>query len=55
MRVISRKELFEDVWTRPLSVIAPEYGVSDVGLRKNCDRADIPTPGRGIGRKSPPA
>src|SRR3954469_25513429 len=47
MRTISREALFEDTWTRPLSTIAPEYGISDVGLRKICDRHDIPTPGRG--------
>jgi hypothetical protein len=51
MKEISRQALFEDVWTRPLSTIAPEYGLSDVGLRKICDRADIPTPGRGFWAK----
>ncbi len=51
MRTVSRQALFEDVWSRPLSVIAPEYGLSDVGLRKICDRADIPTPGRGYWAK----
>lgn len=47
MKTISRQALFEDVWTRPLSTIAPEYGISGAGLRKFCDRAGIPTPGRG--------
>jgi hypothetical protein len=51
MKEVSRQALFEDVWTRPLSTIAPEYGLSDVGLRKICDRADIPTPGRGYWAK----
>lgn len=51
MRTVARQALFEDVWTRPLSIIAPEYGLSDVGLRKICDRADIPTPGRGYWAK----
>jgi hypothetical protein len=51
MATISRTDLFEEVWTRPLSAIAPEYGLSDVGLRKICDRADIPTPGRGYWAK----
>lgn len=47
MKTISRIALFEDVWTRPLSRIAAEFGVSDTALRKMCDRHDIPTPGRG--------
>lgn len=47
MPVLARIALFEDVWKRPLREIAAELGVSDVGLRKICDRHDIPTPGRG--------
>jgi hypothetical protein len=47
MTVITREALFVDVWTRPLTELAADYGVSDVGLRKICDRHDIPTPGRG--------
>lgn len=47
MKTISRAALFEDAWTRPLSRIAAEFGVSDTALRKMCDRHDIPTPGRG--------
>ena len=47
MKTISRDALFKDVWTRPLSRIAAEFGVSDTALRKMCDRHDIPTPGRG--------
>jgi hypothetical protein len=43
----SREALFRDAWTRPLSRIAAEFGVSDTALRKMCDRHDIPTPGRG--------
>jgi hypothetical protein len=47
MRSISREDLFKDAWTRPLSRIAAEFGVSDTALRKTCDRHDIPTSGRG--------
>jgi hypothetical protein len=47
MKTISREALFADAWTRPLSRIAAEFGVSDTALRKMCDRHDIPTPGRG--------
>lgn len=47
MTVMSRQALFEAAWQRPLTDIAAEFGISDVGLRKICDRHDIPTPGRG--------
>lgn len=47
MTVLSRQALFEAAWQRPLTDIAAELGISDVGLRKICDRHDIPTPGRG--------
>ena len=47
MTVMSRQALFEAVWQRPLTDIAAEVGITDVGLRKLCDRHDIPTPGRG--------
>ncbi len=47
MTVMSRQALFDATWQRPLTEIAAELGVTDVGLRKICDRHEIPTPGRG--------
>lgn len=47
MAVKSRQALFEAAWQRPLTALAAELGVTDVGLRKICDRHEIPTPGRG--------
>ena len=44
---LSRKELYELVWSEPMKILAPRFGISDVGLRKACDRAEIPTPGPG--------
>lgn len=35
------------VWREPLSRLAPELGVSDVGLAKICDRLEIPRPPAG--------
>jgi len=43
----SREALFDLVWTRPLSLVAKEYGLSTNGLSKICDRLLIPYPGRG--------
>jgi hypothetical protein len=44
---LSRKELYELVWSEPIKVLAPRFGISDVALRNTCARAEIPTPERG--------
>jgi len=44
---ISRRELYEQVWTEPMSTLAKRYCISDVGLAKICKRNGIPRPGRG--------
>lgn len=40
---MSREALYDLVWQRPLSRLAKEFGISDVGLRKICHQHDIPT------------
>lgn len=44
---MSREELFNAAWDRPLTTVAAELGVTSTALKKTCDRHDIPTPGRG--------
>jgi hypothetical protein len=44
---VTRAELYQLVWTTPMSHLASEFGVSDVALAKTCKRWDIPRPGRG--------
>jgi len=44
---LSRKELYELVWSEPMRILAPRFGISDVALKKACARAEIPTPGLG--------
>jgi hypothetical protein len=44
---LSRKELYELVWSEPLKLVAPRFGISDVALKKACARAEVPTPGLG--------
>lgn len=44
---LTREELYEHVWSEPVSRLAPEYGLSDVGLAKICREMRIPLPGRG--------
>jgi hypothetical protein len=47
MTVMTRQALFEAAWERPLTEIAEDLGLTSTGLKKICDRHDIPTPGRG--------
>lgn len=42
-----RAKLLEEVWSEPVQVVAPRYGLSDVGLKKLSTRLQIPTPLRG--------
>lgn len=48
---LTRKELYEKVWSLPMRTLAKEFGLSDVGLKKTCKRHDIPTPGVGYWAK----
>lgn len=43
----TRQQLYELVWSEPISVVAKRVGISDVGLRKNCVAMNIPVPERG--------
>jgi hypothetical protein len=44
---LSRKELYDLIWSTPIHRLAGRYGLSDVGLAKVCRRMDIPRPPRG--------
>jgi hypothetical protein len=48
---ISRKELYELIWSEPITTLARQFGISDVGLAKVCRRSDIPAPPRGYWAK----
>jgi hypothetical protein len=45
--VLSREDLYELAWSKPISELAKDFGISDVGLAKRCKRLGIPLPGRG--------
>ncbi len=47
MRTITRESLYEQVWKKPLKDLAAEYGLSDVGLAKICERLEVPRPPQG--------
>jgi hypothetical protein len=44
---LSRRELHDLVWSEPLKTLCARFSISDVALRKTCQRAMIPTPERG--------
>jgi hypothetical protein len=48
---VSREALYEEVWADPVTVVAPRYGLSDVGLVKICKKLGIPVPARGYWAK----
>lgn len=43
----TRQELYDLVWTEPMTKLAARYDISGNGLAKACRRADIPVPERG--------
>lgn len=45
--ILSRKELYELVWSTPLINLSRNYLISDNGLRKICKRMNIPLPVNG--------
>jgi hypothetical protein len=48
---LSRKELYELVWSTPMKNLCVRFGISDVALKKTCARAAIPTPQPGYWAK----
>lgn len=48
---LTRQELYEQVWTKPMVTLAKEYSLSDNGLRKICKKYDVPIPPMGHWQK----
>jgi hypothetical protein len=51
MQMLTRQELYDLVWSKPIIKLAQEFGLSDVGLAKICERHRVPTPPRGYWAK----
>lgn len=49
--IITREELYRQVWETPMSRLGEKYGVSGNGLEKICDRLTVPYPPRGYWAK----
>jgi len=45
--LLTRSELYEQVWATPMSTLAKRHGLSDRGLAKLCERHQIPVPAQG--------
>jgi len=50
-KTFTRRELYDLVWSKPMMGLAKEYGISDRGLAKICDRTGIPVPPPGYWAK----
>jgi hypothetical protein len=48
---VSREELYEQVWARPMMKVAADYGITGTALKKACTRHQIPTPEQGYWAK----
>jgi hypothetical protein len=47
----TRKELYELVWKESLLALSKKYAISDVGLRKKCEKLGVPVPDVGYWAK----
>ena len=48
---LTRRAIYDLVWSSPMTKIAEDLGISDVGLKKICLKHRIPTPTRGYWAK----
>ncbi|MBW6400874.1 hypothetical protein KPL78_23645 [Roseomonas sp. HJA6] len=48
---LTRRELYDLVWAKPMMHVAAQFGVTGTGLAKICERYAIPTPPRGYWAK----
>jgi hypothetical protein len=51
MPTLTRNELYDLVWSKPMTKVAAEYGITGTALKKTCARHKIPTPERGYWAK----
>ena len=44
---LTRQELYDRLWSTSTTKLAPDFGISDVGLAKRCKALNVPRPPRG--------
>ncbi len=42
--IVSREDLYRQVWETPMLRLGEQYGISGNGLKKICDRLQVPYP-----------
>jgi len=48
---LTREQLYELVWSKPMQHLAKDYGISDRAMAKLCARNQVPVPPRGYWAK----
>lgn len=48
---LTREELYRQVWSKPTTTLAKEFGISDVTIGKLCRKLNVPKPPLGYWRK----
>lgn len=51
MTTMTRRQLYDLIWSKPMRDAAAEIGISDVGLKKVCVRHRVPVPPQGYWNK----
>jgi hypothetical protein len=51
MATLTRRQLYDLIWSKPMRDAAQELGLSDVGLKKVCTRHRVPVPPQGYWNK----
>lgn len=46
-RAWTREEVYELVWSQPMTKLIQNFGICDRAIAKNCKKLKIPVPGRG--------
>ncbi len=44
---VTREQLYELAWSKPMTKVAVEFGMTSTALKKHCRRLNVPTPPRG--------
>lgn len=49
--VEQREKLYNEIWEEPIAIVSKRYGMSDMTLKKRCNKLNIPLPPRGYWRR----
>ena len=49
--MLSRDDLYSQIWSTPMIRLAAQYGITGTGLAKICARLNVPCPPRGYWAK----